>query len=31
MRRRAVEDFRMGDQKVDALLLEFRDRDSVCE
>ena len=31
MRRRAVEYFRMGDQKVDALLLEFRDRDSVCE
>lgn len=31
MRRRAVRDFRMGDQKVDALPLKFRDRNSVCE
>ena len=31
MRSRAVEDFRMGDQKVDALLLKLSDRDSVCE
>ena len=29
MCRGAVGDFRMGDQKVDALLLELRDRDSV--
>ena len=29
MRRRAVKDFRMGDQKVDALLLKFRNRDPV--
>ncbi len=31
MRRRAVEDFRMGDQEVDALLLKLRNGDPVCE
>ena len=31
MRRGAVKDFRMGDQEVDALLLELRDRDALCE